>query len=123
MKKQQGTLQRYLLAAGLSLTLLAPQISVAAVVEEDPSMLAMTTDLVIIRPVMLGVTILGSAVWLVSLPFSAIAGTEKQALDTLVVGPAETTFVRCLGCTKPGKHPRAHETAPPAETVTPAPAP
>ncbi len=71
-------------------------------VDEDPSALAMTTDLVVVRPVMLAATVVGSAVWLVSLPFSAAAGNAMQAADTLVVGPAETTFFRCLGCTRTG---------------------
>ncbi|TQV82535.1 hypothetical protein FKG94_07320 [Exilibacterium tricleocarpae] len=71
-------------------------------VDEDPSALAMATDLVIVRPVMLGITVVGSALWLVSLPFSAAGGNVKQAADTLVIGPGKTTFVRCLGCTRSG---------------------
>ncbi|WP_370462589.1 hypothetical protein [Pseudomaricurvus sp. HS19] len=71
-------------------------------VDEDPSMLAMTGDLVVVRPVMFVTTIVGSAVWLVSLPFSLAGGNAMQAADTLVVGPAKTTFVRCLGCTRNG---------------------
>ena len=71
-------------------------------VEEDPSALAMTADLVLVRPAMLGITVIGSALWLVSLPFSAAGGNAKQAADTLVIGPAKTTFVRCLGCTRTG---------------------
>lgn len=71
-------------------------------VTEDPSAMAMTADLIIVRPAMLTFTILGSAVWLVALPFTAAGGNIKQSADTLVVGPAKNTFVRCLGCTKPG---------------------
>jgi hypothetical protein len=74
-------------------------------VEEEPTALAMTADALLVRPVMLGVTIIGSALWLVSLPFSAAGGNIKEAGQTLVIGPAKTTFVRCLGCTNPGyKH-------------------
>ncbi|MGH1470411.1 MAG: hypothetical protein ACRBCS_04415 [Cellvibrionaceae bacterium] len=71
-------------------------------VKEDPSALAMTGDLLVIRPVMFGVTVVGSVLWLVSLPFSAAGGNVKQATDTLVVKPAMNTFVRCLGCTQAG---------------------
>lgn len=71
-------------------------------VDEDPSALAMATDLIVVRPVMLGITVVGSALWLVSLPFSAAGGNAKQAADTLVIGPGKTTFVRCLGCTRSG---------------------
>ena len=69
---------------------------------EDPSAAAMALDLVIVRPVMLGVTVLGTAAFLVALPFSAAGGNVEQSAKTLVVGPGETTFVRCLGCTTPG---------------------
>lgn len=71
-------------------------------VQEDPSALAMSADLVLVRPVMFSITVLGSAVWLVALPFSAAGGNVKESADTLVVGPAMNTFVRCLGCTKSG---------------------
>lgn len=74
----------------------------AGEVQENPSALAMTGDLLIVRPVMFGMTVLGSALWLVSLPFSAAGGNIKQAGDTLVVTPAKHTFVRCLGCTRSG---------------------
>lgn len=71
-------------------------------VEENPSALAMTTDAFVIRPVMLATTIVGSAIWLVSSPFSLLSGNAMQAADTLVVGPAESTFTRCLGCVGEG---------------------
>lgn len=71
-------------------------------VEEDPSALAMTGDLLLVRPFMLATTAVGSAVWLVSLPFSLAAGNAMQAADTLVVGPAANTFFRCLGCIHTG---------------------
>ncbi|GAB3111143.1 hypothetical protein [Pseudomaricurvus hydrocarbonicus] len=92
-------------AAALAAVLAVSPLSMAAginTVEEEPTALAMMGDLVIVRPVMLATTVVGSAVWLVSLPFSAAAGNAMQAADTLVVGPAETTFFRCLGCTRPG---------------------
>ncbi|GAA5315938.1 MAG: hypothetical protein AseanaTS_11430 [Candidatus Pelagadaptatus aseana] len=67
-------------------------------VEENPSALAMTTDALIVRPVMIATTIVGSALWLVSAPFSLMGGNADQAADTLIVGPAESAFKRCLGC-------------------------
>lgn len=74
----------------------------AAVLEEDPSAGAMAADLLLVRPLMLVGTVLGGAVWLVSSPFSAAGGNAMQAADTLVVGPAKNTFVRCLGCVGDG---------------------
>lgn len=74
----------------------------ATVLEEDPSAGAMTADLLLVRPLMLVATVVGGAVWLVSSPFSAAGGNAQTAADTLVVGPAKNTFVRCLGCVGDG---------------------
>ena len=63
-----------------------------------PSGIDMTADLLIGRPVLLATTIVGSAIWLVALPFSALGGNVQGSADALVVGPAKATFVRCLGC-------------------------
>lgn len=88
--------------ASLIAILLVPQMAYSQSVEENPSALAMTGDLVIARPLLLVTTVLGTAVFLVSLPFSAAGGNTLEAAETLVVGPAEATFVRCLGCTRSG---------------------
>ena len=74
----------------------------AGEVVENPSAMAMTGDLLVVRPVMFTITVLGSAMWLVSLPFSAAGGNVKQAGETLVVTPARHTFYRCLGCSNDG---------------------
>lgn len=85
----------------LAATLLAPWFAQAQSGPEEPTMLAMTGDLLIARPVGLVATVAGAAVFLVSLPFTAMGGNMSEAADTLVVGPARTTFVRCLGCETP----------------------
>lgn len=72
------------------------------VVEEKPSAMAMMGDLIIVRPVMLGVSVLGAAAYVVSLPFTLAGGNAGEAGEALVVEPLKTTFVRCLGCVKPG---------------------
>lgn len=96
---------RLLAAAALSVTLAAPQISVAQQVDEDPSALAMAGDAIIARPLGIVFTAVGAVLYVVTLPFTLAGGNAKQAGKELVVGPAEATFVRCLGCTKPGyKH-------------------
>ena len=71
-------------------------------VVENPSAMAMTGDLLIVRPVMFTVTVVGAAMWLVSLPFTAAGGNVKQSGETLVVTPAKHTFWRCLGCSNAG---------------------
>lgn len=63
-----------------------------------PTGLEMAGDALIARPLMLGATILGTGVFLVSLPFSALGGNVDEAGETLVANPARATFVRCLGC-------------------------
>jgi hypothetical protein len=75
----------------------------ARAVDESPSALAMTGDAVFVRPVLLATTIVGSVVYLVSLPFSLLGGNAEEAGEVLVVGPAKATFVRCLGCTNSGR--------------------
>ncbi|MGO1461480.1 MAG: hypothetical protein ACTHYN_02285 [Marinobacter sp.] len=77
----------------------------ARAIDESPSALAMAGDAVFVRPALLATTIVGSAVYLVSLPFSLLGGNAGEAGETLVVGPAKATFVRCLGCTKSGRKP------------------
>lgn len=96
---------RLLTAVALSVTLVAPQIGFAQQVDEDPSALAMAGDAIIARPLGVVFTVVGAALYVVTLPFSLAGGNAKEAGKELVVGPAEATFVRCLGCTKSGyKH-------------------
>jgi hypothetical protein len=68
-------------------------------VDQTPSALAMSGDALFARPVLFATTVVGSAVYLVSLPFSLLGGNEDEARKVLVYGPAKATFKRCLGCT------------------------
>lgn len=54
-------------------------------------------DALLVRPVMLIGTLLTTATFVVTLPFSALGGNVGEAADTLVVEPATYTFVRPLG--------------------------
>ena len=72
--------------------------------DDEPSAGEMAADVIVARPIGLVATILGSAAFVVSLPFSALGGNVSQAADTLVVGPAKSTFVRCLGCKSSGRY-------------------
>jgi hypothetical protein len=83
--------------------LMLPQVLWAQnAVDEDPNALIMVGDLVVARPIGVVMTVGGAAVWLVSLPFTLLAGHAGEAADTLMLGPAETTFMRCLGCRNTG---------------------
>lgn len=77
--------------------------AMAAEPEDGPRWENMVADAVIARPFGLVATVGGSALFVVTLPFSAAGGNVKQAADTLVVGPARETFVRCLGCRSAGR--------------------
>lgn len=69
---------------------------------EEPSTGAMMADLVVARPVGLVVTALGTATFLVGLPFIMAGGNLVESGEKLVVGPAQETFNRCLGCKNSG---------------------
>ena len=71
-------------------------------IDESPNEWAMVGDLLVARPIGVVLTVGGAAVWLVSLPFTLLAGNASEAAGTLIGGPVETTFMRCLGCRQPG---------------------
>ncbi len=75
---------------------------VSAAVDEKPNPFAMVGDLVVARPLGLVMTAAGTATWLVTLPFTLLAGHTAEAADVLMLGPAKTTFWRCLGCRNTG---------------------
>lgn len=69
---------------------------------ESPPFYKMLGDLIIARPLLLGATVIGTAAFVVSLPFTALGGNVKEAGQALVIDPGKATFVRCLGCTESG---------------------
>ncbi len=99
-RKTRAALQ----ALALSLVLVMPTVGHAfnEELDETPTMLSMLTDVVFTRPVMLVVTVVGSAAFVVSLPFSAAGGNIGETAEVLVVNPAMTTFVRPVGHPLPG---------------------
>lgn len=64
---------------------------------ESGSAEAMVADVIVARPIGLVATVVGSAVYVVSLPFSLLGGNEKQAREKLVKEPTAFTFKRPLG--------------------------
>ncbi|MFV0275917.1 MAG: hypothetical protein ACK5HY_01875 [Parahaliea sp.] len=94
---------RRLLAFALVTSQAAPQVLLAQdAVDESPSAGAMVGDLLVARPLGLVMTVGGTAAFIVSLPFTLLAGHASEAAETLMVGPAKSTFMRCLGCTEVG---------------------
>ena len=64
---------------------------------EDRNAVSMMFDLVILRPLGLAATVIGTAFFVVSLPFSVLGGNTGEAAKTLMVEPAKYTFTRPLG--------------------------
>ncbi len=58
---------------------------------------AMMVDVLAVRPLGFVATVLGTGLFVVSLPFSALGGNVDEVAENLVVGPARFTFVRPLG--------------------------
>ncbi len=86
-----------------------PMGAIADRVQENPSGPRMMADLFVARPFGLVLLGLGSAVYVATLPVSLVGGNAKEAGKRLVLGPAEETFVRCLGCSKPGRKEKIQE--------------
>lgn len=61
----------------------------------DPA--AVVVDTVVVRPLCLAATVLGSAFFVVSLPVAATSKSIHRSAHALVVRPARATFTRPLG--------------------------
>lgn len=62
-----------------------------------PTAAAMGFDMLLVRPVSLVATAVGTGLFVVSLPFSALGMNTDEAAVRLVGEPAKFTFVRRLG--------------------------
>ncbi|GAB5412684.1 MAG: hypothetical protein Cons2KO_02870 [Congregibacter sp.] len=82
--------------------LVAPTAWSQGSIDENPNAFQMTGDLLVARPIGVAMTVVGAAAFVVSLPFTLLAGSVSESAETLVLGPAEATFVRCLGCVEQG---------------------
>ena len=101
MKNANRKLVTYLMAFALALGNLSIATSASAGETYDfsakPRSGEVLLDTFIMRPVMLLGTVVGAATFLVSLPFSALGGNVGDSAETLVMEPAEYTFLRPLG--------------------------
>ncbi len=99
----KGIFGNWRLTALLMLAVAMPLSVQAERVEENPSGARMMSDLLIARPIGIVLFGLGAATYVVTLPFSLAGGNAKEVGQQLVVEPAKEAFVRCLGCSKPGR--------------------
>jgi hypothetical protein len=84
-----------LMIAALAMMLLSSSTSPCLAATDGP--LAMATDVLVVRPGCFAATAIGSAVFVVALPFAAISKSVRSTADTLVVKPAKATFTRPVG--------------------------
>jgi hypothetical protein len=63
-----------------------------------PTAEQMILDGLIYRPISLGATLIGTGIFIATLPFSLIGGNADEAGERLILEPASNTFERCLGC-------------------------
>ena len=94
--------RRALVAVMIGCLLLPEALMAQQAVDESPNEFAMVGDLLVARPIGAVMTLAGAAVWVVSLPFTLLSGHASEAAGTLILGPAESTFMRCLGCRNTG---------------------
>jgi hypothetical protein len=85
----------------IAMLLIAPLASTALAEEfferQDPSGGMMIFDFVIIRPIGIVATAVGSVFYVISLPFSLLGGNSGEAMGALIKDPADYTFKRPLG--------------------------
>lgn len=74
---------------------------------EAPKAYAMVGDLLIARPLLIAATLVGTGVFVVSLPFSALGGNVGESANALIGEPGREAFARCLGCTSSHAQPGA----------------
>ena len=78
----------------LALGLSTANTSFASGTEDSTSILV---DAVVVRPVSFGLTVVGSVLFVLSLPVAAPSHSVDKTAHALVVAPAKDTFVRPLG--------------------------
>ncbi|MCC7414322.1 MAG: hypothetical protein IT495_22095 [Gammaproteobacteria bacterium] len=97
---------RHCIAAALAVLAGGVLVATAAVAADadpgrgahKPSLEYMLADGLVLRPLGLAATIIGGAIYAVTLPFSLAGGNADEAAETFVTQPVDYTFRRCLGC-------------------------
>jgi hypothetical protein len=95
-----GTFKRIVVMVTAVALLMVPSVPcVAQEIERDDAVIAgqMAGDALVARPLGLCATIIGGALFVISLPFSALGGNTGDAFNYLVEDPFTFTFNRPLG--------------------------
>ena len=89
-------MKKMIIATFIVVTLISS--SVPALAEEDgPGAPEMIADAIIARPVGLVSIVLGTALFIVALPFAITSGSVEPVARTLVAAPCKFTFTRPVG--------------------------
>ena len=101
MRTVSKKLASYLVAGMLAVTSLTLPVAAGAAdyMTDDPAPTGskMMADAFLMRPFMLASTIVTTATFIITLPFSALGGNVGESAEKLVVEPAAYTFTRPLG--------------------------
>ena len=90
----------FILIASLTLGLSMPQVVLAKKLDERPTPITMVADALFVRPILLGTTLVGTGLYVLTLPITLVGGNADEVGEKFVVKPFKATFVRCLGCTR-----------------------
>ena len=101
LRKRLGEVVKFttlIAAAAFALTAMTAQADQYDGIDDTPSAMAMAADLVLVRPLGLVATVVGTALFVVQLPLSVVMGEPPaDPARKLVVEPAQFTFSRPLG--------------------------
>ncbi len=108
MHRRAGFLIGLCLVASLQL---ASPAAIAASRDQTtrPDEMEVALDLIVARPIGLGMAVVGSVFFVLTLPFSFVGGNMGEAADILVLGPYKEALWRCLGCRNEGRYRVAKE--------------
>jgi hypothetical protein len=71
--------------------------AVSSSAQENGGPMEVAADAIVVRPACLVATVVGSAVFVLALPWAAASNSVKKAADALVMKPANATFKRRMG--------------------------
>ena len=87
-------MKKMVMAAFVVVTLISTSVPVLA---NDGGAVEMIADVLIARPAGLVAIVIGTAAFIVALPFAAISGSVEPVARTLVAEPFKFTFTRPVG--------------------------
>jgi hypothetical protein len=93
----QGSIIFFLAALLLAAPLAAPVMAQAEAESEEATAGSMAYDLFVMRPLGLAATVIGSAVFVLALPFTAITDDVGDSSEKLIADPWDYTIRRPLG--------------------------